>query len=205
MMTVYSSLEKLFKQAQLEGKLYPQDVYILNILYKLLGCNFELSKSQYNCIFELYNNILLNSQYVCPILTASNYQTTPIQTFTQAEVTDNNDYPITSKIIYWQEDDYSTSIESIQALITTNGYLEDKLSDSYQSFNTGKLISYKSIGRISFLLVGSGNNTYTITDELGNNVTDAFVESYIPSLNSKLFISTNVYSHGDMKFKIKLN
>lgn len=197
-LTTISSLEQNYRQAVKTGKLYPQDIYLLNIINNLLECNFNLSNKQKDCLNSIYDYLLINSKNICPVLIPETYQTTPIKNYTQSEISDENDYTEYKKIIYWQsnfEQDYLDIVENLN-IATLN------VSDTYLSFEIGKLINFNEIGKICFLLISSGDNEYTIFDILGNNITDSFHKVFITNLNSNIYISKNIYSHGEMYFKI---
>ena len=194
------SIDKIYKRAQMVGKLESKEVYYLNIIYKLLN-NLELTNSQNNQLITFYNKLSFYSDNICPPKVIKKYQTTPKPKFEQAENTDCNTVISNKSILYWQEV-YTLNNSQITDLVDNTNYLMDKPSDTYENFEIGKNIDYIKIGKIVFLALESNNGDFVITDVLNNNVTHTFSLTYLHQLNSTLFISDNNYSHGTMNFKI---
>lgn len=194
------SIDKIYKRAQMVGKLESKEVYYLNIIYKLLN-NSELTNSQNNQLITFYNKLSFYSDNICPPKVIKKYQTTPKPKFEQAEVTDCNTVVSNKSILYWQEV-YTLNNSQITDLVDNTNYLIDKPSDTYENFEIGKNIDYTKIGKIVFLALESDTVNYIIKDVLNNDVTHTFNISLIPQLNATLFISDNNYSHGIMNFKI---
>ena len=194
------SIDKIYKKAQMVGKLESKEVYYLNIIYKLLN-NSELTNSQNNQLITFYNKLSFYSDNICPPKIIKKYQTTPKPKFEQAEVTDCNTVPSNKSILYWQEI-YTLNNSQITELIDDTSYLTDKPSDTYENFEIGKNIDYTKVGKIVFLALESDTISYIIKDDLNINVTHTFEITLIPHLNATLFISDNNYSHGIMNFKI---
>ena len=194
------SIDKIYKRAQMVGKLESKEVYYLNIIYKLLN-NSELTNSQNNQLITFYNKLSFYSDNICPPKVIKKYQTTPKPKFEQAEVTDCNTVPSNKSILYWQEI-YTLNNSQITELIDDTSYLTDKPSDTYENFEIGKNIDYTKVGKIVFLALESDTVNYIIKDILNNDITHTFTIIIIPQLNATLFISDNNYSHGTMNFKI---
>ena len=194
------SIDKIYKRAQMVGKLESKEVYYLNIIYKLLN-NSELTNSQNNQLITFYNKLSFYSDNICPPKVIKKYQTTPKPKFEQAEVTDCNTVISNKSILYWQEV-YTLNNSQITNLVDDTNYLVDKPSDTYENFEIGKNIDYTKIGKIVFLALESDTVNYIIKDDLNIDVTHTFDISLIPQLNATLFISDNNYSHGIMNFKI---
>lgn len=194
------SIDKIYKRAQMVGKLESKEVYYLNIIYKLLN-NSELTNSQNNQLITFYNKLSFYSDNICPPKIIKKYQTTPKPKFEQAEVTDCNTVISNKSILYWQEV-YTLNNSQITDLVDNTNYLIDKPSDTYENFEIGKNIDYTKIGKIVFLALESDTISYIIKDDLNINVTHTFEITLIPHLNATLFISDNNYSHGTMNFKI---
>ena len=195
-----NSIDKIYKKAQMVGKLESKEVYYLNIIYKLLK-NLELTNSQNNQLTTFYNKLSFYSGSICPPKVIKKYQTTPKPKFEQAEVTDCNTVTSNKSILYWQEV-YTLNNSQITELIDDTSYLTDKPSDTYENFEIGKNIDYTKVGKIVFLALESDTISYIIKDDLNINVTHTFNITLIPHLNATLFISDNNYSHGTMNFKI---
>ena len=194
------SIDKIYKRAQMVGKLESNEIYYLNIIYKLLN-NLELTNSQNNQLITFYNKLSFYSDNICPPKVIKKYQTTPKPKFEQAEVTDCNTVVSNKSILYWQEV-YTLNNSQITDLVDDTNYLTDKPSDTYENFEIGKNIDYTKVGKIVFLALESDTVNYIIKDVLNNDVTHTFNISLIPQLNATLFISDNNYSHGTMNFKI---
>ena len=194
------SIDKIYKRAQMVGKLESKEVYYLNIIYKLLN-NSELTNSQNNQLITFYNKLSFYSDNICPPKVIKKYQTTPKPKFEQAEVTDCNTVISNKSILYWQEV-YTLNNSQITELIDDTSYLTDKPSDTYENFEIGKNIDYTKIGKIVFLALESDTTNYIVRDDLNIDVTHTFNITLIPHLNATLFISDNNYSHGTMNFKI---
>ena len=195
------SIDKIYKKAQMVGKLESKEVYYLNIIYKLLN-NSELTNSQNNQLITFYNKLSFYSDNICPPKVIKKYQTTPKPKFEQAEVTDCNTVISNKSILYWQEV-YTLNNSQITDLVDDTNYLTDKPSDTYENFEIGKNIDYTKVGKIVFLALESDNRDFTITDVLNNDVTHTFSLTYLPQLNATLFISDNNYAHGTMFFRFK--
>ena len=195
-----SSIDKIYKKAQMVGKLESKEVYYLNIIYKLLN-NSELTNSQNNQLITFYNKLSFYSDNICPPKVIKKYQTTPKPKFEQAEVTDCNTVPSNKSILYWQEI-YTLNNSQITELIDDTSYLIDKPSDTYENFEIGKNIDYIKYGKLVFLALESDTTNYIVRDSLNIDVTHTFNITLIPHLNATLFISDNNYSHGTMNFKI---
>lgn len=195
-----SSIDKIYKKAQMVGKLESKEVYYLNIIYKLLN-NSELTNSQNNQLITFYNKLSFYSNNICPPKVIKKYQTTITPKFQQLESNDCNTYPKNKKILYWQEN-YILNNSQITTLIDDTNYLIDKPSDTYENFEIGKNIEYSKIGKIIFLALESNTTNYQIKDNLNNNVTHTFNIQLVPVLNATLFISDNTYSYGTQNFKI---
>lgn len=195
-----SSIDKIYKKAQMVGKLESKEIYYLNIIYKLSN-NLELTNSQNNQLITFYNKLSFYSNNICPPKIIKKYQTTPKSKFEQAEVTDCNTYPKNKMILYWQEL-FNLSNSNIRSLITSTGYLTSIASDTYAKFEIGKDIDYSLIGKIVFLALESNTTNYIVKDQMNNDVTHTFSITLVPELNATLFISDNIYAHGVMNFKI---
>ena len=127
--------------------------------------------------------------------------------FIQAEKTDCNNIPlqpIITKIYYWQEQSYITTIDDIIPLVGDVGYFANKLYDTYSNFeNIGKTINYEFLGRLCFYATESDGKQFIITDILNNDVTNIFNIIYLSDLNATLFVTKDFYTPSDIFFKFK--
>ena len=200
--TIISSINKVYNRAKINGKLSVKDIYYLHVIYKLLTNDlFDLTLDENNVLVTTYNRLAYLSKDICPPIILKTYQTTPKITFEQAEVKDCNNYNAFPRIFYWQETFENNNSEIID-LINLD-YLDDKLNDTYESFAIGKDITYGMIGKICFFMLDSkSSDNFIIKDTLGNNVTHTFDKYYNSLLQGNLYISQNIYAHGNLFFKI---
>ena len=206
--TLISSLNKEYKKTKLAKTLTPNDIYLLDIVYNLLqGCCLELSDIETKKLLKIYNTLLHSSKIICNNNYQEVYQMSKTDKFIQAEKTDCNTIPIqpkVTKIYYWQEQSYLTTITDILPVLTSTNYFTNKLFDTYSNFeNTGKTINYPYLGRICFYATESDNKSFIITDVLNNDVTDVFDTNYSSTLNNTLFVSKDFYTPSDIFFKLK--
>ena len=206
--TLISSLNKEYKKTKLGKTLTPNDIYLLDIVYNLLqGCCLELSDIEIKKLLQLYNNILFNSKIICNNNYQETYQMSKKDKFIQAEKTDCNNIPlqpIITKIYYWQES-LGVIVDDILELIESGTYLETKFSDSISIFEEGKDINYTDIGLICFALNNRllTDNYHIYDDDNNADITNGFESFYNEELQTRIFISNNIYSYGVMNFKIK--
>ena len=205
--TVISSLNKEYKKTKIGKSITPNDIYLLDVVYNLLqGCCLELSDIEIKKLLKIYNTLLHTSKIICNNNYQEIYQMSKKDKFIQAEKTDCNTIPLqptTTKIYYWQEESYLTTIEDIQPLTYNETYFTDKLFDTYDNFeNIGKTINYENIGRICFYATESNDQQFIITDILNNDVTDIFDIVYLSDSNDTLFVSKDFYTPSDIYFKI---
>ncbi len=200
-----SSLDRIFNQGKLNGKLNAIDLYILNLTHDLLNnCCIELTNDQRRSLMDLYRKIYFNSEEICHVTNVQKYQIQPTITFTQAETIDCNQYPQINKIFYWQESNYNAMFDDIKLLIDNTRYFNQKSFDTFSLFEIGKNIEYSNIGKICFAIIETeSTDTFKIYDILNNDVTHAFDTYYETINNCRLFVSKNIYSHGEINFKIK--
>lgn len=199
-----SSLDKIYNQGKINGKLEAIDLYILNIIYKLLNnCCLELTNEQRKCLMNSYRNMYFYSNTICQATPIQIYQTNYKTKFFQAESEDCNNYPKFEDIYYWQEP-LGRNFANIHPDIVDSTYLIGKSFDTEENFKLGKDIDYSDIGVICFLVTDTlTTDTYKIYDILNNDITHTFNTIYIDSLNSTLFVSSNSYSYGLMNITIK--
>ena len=206
--TIISSLNKEYKKTKIGKTITPNDIYLLDVVYNLLqGCCLELSDIETKKLLKIYNTLLHGSKIICNNNYQEVYQMSKTDKFIQAEKTDCNTIPIqpkVTKIYYWQEQSYLTTITDIIPLLTSTNYFTNKLFESYSNFeNIGKTINYPYLGRICFYATESDNKNFIITDVLNNDVTDVFDTNYSSTLNNTLFVSKDFYTPSDIFFKLK--
>jgi hypothetical protein len=201
---VIGSIERIYNKSKIYGKLKIKNLYFIDIIANLLNDKcVTLTTEQINSLLSIYYNITFQSNEICRPTICQIYQSTIKPAFIQAEADDCNDVPSFPKIYFWQELTTTANLANIQPLVNNQSYLSGKLSDTYQSFDTGRTVAYSNIGRICFLATESTTTSYTMYDIMGNDVTNAFDIVLMPLIKSTLFVSKNIYSHGDIYFKIK--
>ena len=206
--TIISSLNKEYKKTKIGKTITPNDIYLLDVVYNLLqGCCLELSDIETKKLLKIYNALLHGSKIICNNNYQEVYQMSKTDKFIQAEKDDCNTIPTqpkVTKIYYWQEQSYLTTITDIIPLLTSTNYFTNKLFESYSNFeNIGKTINYPYLGRICFYATESDNKNFIITDVLNNDVTDVFDTNYSSTLNNTLFVSKDFYTPSDIFFKLK--
>ena len=206
--TIISSLNKEYKKTKVGKTITPNDIYLLDVVYNLLqGCCLELSDIETKKLLKIYNTLLHGSKIICNNNYQEVYQMSKTDKFIQAEKDDCNTIPTqpkVTKIYYWQEQSYLTTITDILSLLTSTNYFTNKLFESYSNFeNIGKTINYPYLGRICFYATESDNKGFIITDVLNNDVTDVFDTNYSSTLNNTLFVSKDFYTPSDIFFKLK--
>ena len=206
--TIISSLNKEYKKTKIGKTITPNDIYLLDVVYNLLqGCCLELSDIETKKLLKIYNTLLHGSKIICNNNYQETYQMSKTDKFIQAEKDDCNTIPTqpkVTKIYYWQEQSYLTTITDIIPLLTSTNYFTNKLFESYSNFeNIGKTINYPYLGRICFYATESDNKNFIITDVLNNDVTDVFDTNYSSTLNNTLFVSKDFYTPSDIFFKLK--
>ena len=198
-----SSLEKSYNKAKINGVLENVDLYFLNCIYKIINNNsLSLSNVNLNKLITFYNKLLMYNKDLCNLQFITQYKINNINNFTQAESLDCNELNLFGRLYYWQETFENNNTEIVN-LINLD-YLDNKLNDTYESFVIGKNINYNMIGKLCFFMLNSKlSDNFIIVDSLGNNVTHAFDKYYNTLLQGNLYISQNIYAHGDLFFKIK--
>lgn len=201
---IIGSVEKTYRKARLTGKLNSNDPYILEAIYKLLGaCYTTLSQKNRSTLTNLYNRILTTSKNTCMPMVLQQDKKKPKSVFIQAEFLDCNTYTPHQEIFYWQEDSYYTTNSDVVTKMDDVNFLKLKKKDTLTIFSAGKTITYTEIGRICFAITDTkSTSTFNILNSLNIDVTNGFTKTFTSKTNSTLFVSTNIYSHGDMLFKI---
>lgn len=201
---INSSLETSYKYLKKTGTVKVRNLYFLNILFNILNDEeLDLSISEKQNILNIYKNTYLQNEEICKI--SENLPIYPIiNNFEQADYNDCVEFNDFDKIYYWQYNQFIKTFQSIKDDVITTDFFNDKLYKTYVEFNNGVNIEYSNIGKICFALFSPSSNTYIIEDILGNNVTSQFDTQFIQSHNVLLFASKNIYSHGNIHFKIKI-
>ena len=198
--TMIGSLVNIYNKARLTGKLKAKNLYMLDAIYKLIGdCGSSLTHDQKVLLAELYTKIASDSDEICIYTELSGLDSS----FSQSTSSNNAVVVSENKIYYWQENSPSVTAADIQLAILNDSYLTSKPYDFNTAFISGKTISYSSVGLISFAIPNaSSTSNYKIYDYLNNDVTSGFTKTFISTKNILLFTSNNIYSYGDLLFKI---
>lgn len=118
-------------------------------------------------------------------------------------IPDNSDKPIEDILLVyqWQYDDFTSDISLAPTI--DQAYLDLQTKVPEKSFKNGMNFTYTKIGRIGFALQNTANNKWNILDVIGNIITDTVFDRYYNStLKTEIFISKEVYSFGDIYFKL---
>lgn len=200
-----SSLDRIFNQGKLNGKLNSIDLYILNLTHDLINnCCIELTHDQRRALMDLYRKIYFNSQEICHVTNVQKYQIEPTISFIQAEAVDCNQYAKFENIYYWQEQTLGKTINEIALDVPNTGFFNGKSFDTEVKFNTGVDCNFNQIGYICLAILDTlPTDTYKIYDYLNNDVTHMFERKYVNEINTILFVSNNIYSHSITNLKIK--
>lgn len=194
-----SSLDVVFNKARISGKINVINIYILNIIFKLLNTPYiELTVTQKEYLINLYRQVYFESKEICKIKDYNPTIYPTIKTFKQADFTDCNNFEVIENIYYWQND----SLSLITPVISTLDFFNDKEFDSKLNFQNGKSISFSLIGQINFAIFKSDNSDFEIKDILGNVINSQFNKIFNSTYNVTIFTSKNIFSHGDINFKI---
>lgn len=200
-----ASLDKIYNKAKINGLLEPENLYILDAIYKLTnGCYDVLTNTEYKILLNKYVKILDSKINVIKALSCNTTEPQLKPVFIQSEANDCNDYVKSSKIYYWQEEDYTTTNLQIVNKVKVSGFLSTKPSTTYLAFKDGKLINYTNVGKICFALTESLiTDDYLIYDILNNDITSTFTKTFIDLQNITVYTSNNIYGFGNITFKIK--
>lgn len=207
--TIISSLNKEYNNLKLGRRMNTVDSYLLDIVFNLIhNEKLNLTTTDEQSLLKIYNTILYNSKTICSDVYIDTCESEIKSKFIQA---DNTDCGSTSSgsspeipvyhISYWQENSISNTIEDIIPEVDNRV----KQDATYPAFETGVTINYSNIGRVCFMLNNTlSSDEYSIYDLLDNNVTSSFSRYYDSTDKYILFVSNNIYSYGDILFKIKI-
>lgn len=110
--------------------------------------------------------------------------------------------PQPSSVYYWQLTNPIDDITDIIPIFTLD-YLNDKPRELLSVFEQGKIVNYSTVGRAGFAIRKVESSNFTITDSLGNDITDDFDVQYFSNIKTSLFVSKLAYSHSNIYFKFK--
>jgi len=184
-----NSLEKIYNNSRITGKLESIDLYILNIIYNLLtGCCITLTNTQKMQLMDSYRKIYFNSKNICPSSLINKYLVEYKTKFVQAETDDCNITPIINKIFYWEnrnflDPDYDLVIVE-QAKDTEFLFAQD--FQTYEFFNSGYEWPLE-IGDTRVMCINiyeiQPNIEYKLYNEFEEDITSSFYYHYIEETN----------------------
>lgn len=201
----YHSLNKSLVNASIFGKLNNSDVYILNLIYKLLTkCEDSLTESQINNLIILYHDIYYKSNTICKTYPKINIKNKSTISQFQNSSTFTNTSQTIYYINYWKETDFNLSFEDLKILVENSVYPESKFKNTFENFNNGLNLNLNTIGKICIYIPNTElSEIYKIFDILNNDITDMF-DSYFDYNNQyKIYMSKNIYASSSIFLKIK--
>jgi len=107
-------------------------------------------------------------------------------------------------VFYWQQPDITTDIDDVMANLT-QVFLDTKPFVNISEFQQGKKVTYAVTGRNAFAIQETPDANYTITDSMGNDITDEFDYQYDVSLKTAVFVSINIIAPSVLYYKFKTN
>lgn len=114
--------------------------------------------------------------------------------------TDNTD----DMVYYWQYTDLTLDISEAPNIDQT--FLDAQSSQNVQAFIDGFVVPYSAIGRIGFAITNVDEDYYQIIDVFESDITDVAFDKYYDSVNRvQIYISKEIYSHGNIYYKLILN
>jgi hypothetical protein len=114
--------------------------------------------------------------------------------------TDNSD----DMVYYWQYSDLSKDI--LDAPNIDQAFLDLQNSENVESFINGFVVPYSLIGRIGFAITNVDEDYYQIIDVFETDITDVAFDKYYDAANRiQIYISKEIYSHGNIYYKLILN
>lgn len=107
-------------------------------------------------------------------------------------------------VYFWQYDDLSIDISDAPNIDQL--FLDSKSKQPIQVFIDGYVISYNAIGRIAIAISNVNENQYQIIDVFETDITSVVFDTYYDTLNrTQIYISKEIYSHGNIYYKLILN
>jgi hypothetical protein len=198
-----ASLNKIYNQARIKGKLESVDLYIFNVLFNYIStCETDLTNEQIKKLECIYRILYNTSEDICKVsLTGARVQHRTKFVAPPKSVTPIT--PVVSKVYYWQEPTPVTEYPDIVEAILNDNYLDDKPFTTKTLFEFGIDIPLTHIGRVAFAFDPSfPASSFLIKDFLGNDITHAFTKTNITSLDIVLFTSDFVYAYGNLNVHI---
>lgn len=175
--------------------------YYFDRIGEAIGNDVMPSNKEWSKISQLlrmsYRDILIYSSQkkcYCSVNESANNQV-----IEETGTTENNDM-----VYFWQYNDLTSDI-SLAPEIDQN-FLDSKSNQSISSFLNGYTVPYSEVGRIGFAIKSELGSIYKITDVFGTDITLlVFSTYYNETLKTRIYISKEYYSHGNIYFKLIQN
>lgn len=209
--TIIASSERSFLYARQDGVLHFKDLYLLDILYKLLkNKNLSENYEDYHKLYMFYKRMLLCSVHICPPKIMKEYVSVVKNPFYQAEVEDCNTYTDDERIYYFQlpaglpTDYLHTPLINVYVTLIFNR--ETTPYFTRQQFMEGVDVPFTSRGRYVFLAVNINNLQPVICDVTSDILNESEVYDVYTHrpLNATVIVSTNEYINDIINFKIEI-
>ena len=113
-----------------------------------------------------------------------------------------------SKVYFWQQDSPLSTLET-EALLVNGMYLSLKPFQTLEVFEQGFRVPYTLNDKVVFFISPTQVQSFSITDALGNDITDNFDTVYVSPLtydtdvSGTLFVSKSPYTVSTIFFKFK--
>lgn len=145
-----------------------------------------------------YRDILIYSEdekcYACVPTTINN------------EVIDPGDDDNTTDdmVYFWQYNELVSDISVAPAI--DQAFLDLQTKEGIQAFLDGYVIPYTAVGRIAFAISNVSEDYYQITDVFNQDITSVVFDTYYnATLRIQIYISKEIYSHGNIYYELIKN
>jgi hypothetical protein len=172
-----------------------ETVVLFNTLHKTLNYCLTQNNVAYFDKIKKLKSLILSLRYSCSKI--CNYKNLVEETL------DYGSY-IEDTVFYWQYEDIATDISA--ANLIDQDFLDlQTTAVLVPNFVEGITIPYTQIGRIAFAIQEVDKNVYQITDSFGNDLTSTIFDTYYNvTLKTQVYISKEIYTFGNVYFKIKM-
>lgn len=111
----------------------------------------------------------------------------------------------TDDVVYhWQYSDFTSNISLAPAI--DQDFLDLQDSNPIIDFINGFVIPYSNVGRIAFAVSNVDENYYQIIDVFETDITSVVFDTYYNlAMRTQIYISKEVYTHGNIYYKLILN
>lgn len=200
------SLNKMFLNARNKGIIKNKEIFLLNIIYKILkaDCYIQNKEKETKELLSIYYRILNKYTFLCKSDLSKDYYFKHKNINKTINVClDECPEPTKKSIVYfWQEKLRGTTIDDIESLINEE-YLLDKNKASYEEASDGVIVDCEYIAKIVFVATNTQETNFIVKDVLGNDITQYFEIRKLEDLNSVMICSLKPYSFGEVFLKLK--